>query len=226
MSGYVEGPRQCEAVQDELAELALGAVSGRRRAELLEHTGSCPRCLAELERLSIVADTLLQLAPRAEPPLGFEMRLAQRLQASAGTHRADRSRRLAALCAAAVVTLVFGFGLGALVVHRSGDSQVGSATANLTAAKLSSHGQVLGEVMISAGKPAWMFMTVDAGAWSGKVTCEVTLADGKVDVTGVFDLAGGYGAWGALLTAPAGQVRSARLGTAEGTVLASAQLPV
>jgi len=83
MSGYVEGPRQCEAVQDELAELALGAVSGRRRAELLEHTGSCPRCLAELERLSIVADTLLQLAPRAEPPLGFEMRLVQRLQASA-----------------------------------------------------------------------------------------------------------------------------------------------
>ena len=39
MSGYVEGPRQCEAVQDELAELALGAVSGRRRAELLERKG-------------------------------------------------------------------------------------------------------------------------------------------------------------------------------------------
>jgi len=121
--------------------------------------------------------------------------------------------------------LVFGFGLGALVVHRSGDSQVGSATANLTAAKLSSHGQVLGEVMISAGKPAWMFMTVDAGAWSGKVTCEVTLADGKVDVTGVFDLAG--------VMAPGGAANSAggpgalgAPGHCRGTVLASAQLPV
>jgi hypothetical protein len=226
MSGYVEGPRQCEALQDELAELALGLLSGRSRAELLDHVGSCPRCSAELERLSIVADTLLQLAPKSEPPLGFELRLAQRLQASASTHRPNRSRRLSALCAAAVVMVGLGFGLGALGTHRSGDSQANPAAANLTAANLTSHGQVLGEVMISTGRPAWMFMTVDADAWSGKVTCEVTLADGKVEVTGVFDLSGGYGAWGAPLTSPAGQVRSARLITAEGTVLASAKLSV
>lgn len=78
--------------------------------------------------------------------------------------------------------------------------------------------------MISAGKPAWMFMTIDAGAWSGKVTCQLTLAGGKIERIGVFKLSAGYGAWGAPLTSPAGRVRSAQLVTSNGTVLASAQL--
>ena len=80
--------------------------------------------------------------------------------------------------------------------------------------------------MISAGNPAWMFMTIDAGAWTGKVTCDPTLAGGKVERIGVFKLSGGYGAWGSPLTSSAGKVRSAQLIAPNGTVLASAQLSV
>lgn len=228
MSGYVEDPTRCEVIQDELAELSFGILSGRRRSDVLGHVGSCLHCRAELERLSILADTLLHFAPRVQPPLGFELRLAERLQAAA-TYRPSRMRRLrriGAVSAAAVVIAILGFGIGALVTLGGGNGQGRSATAKLTTADLTSHGQVLGEVMISTGGPAWMFMTINGGAWPAKVTCDVTLAGGKVETIGVFKLSGGYGAWGAPLRSPAGQVRFARLIAANGTVLASARLSV
>ena len=40
MSGNVDDLTQCEVVQDELAELALGTLSGRRRSEVLGHVDS------------------------------------------------------------------------------------------------------------------------------------------------------------------------------------------
>jgi hypothetical protein len=223
MSGYIEDPGQCDLIRDELTELTLGILSGRRRSEVLGHVGSCLRCSAELEHLSMVADTLLQLAPEVEPPLGFELRLAERLQVGATVHRQRRLRRASVLSAAAAVMVFLGFGLGALVTPGGDNNRAQSATANLTRANLTSHGQVLGEVMISAGSPAWMFMMIDQGAWPGKVTCEVTLAGGRVETLGTFTLTGGYGAWGAPLTSPAGQVRSVRLIAPNGTVLASAR---
>ncbi len=222
MSGNSEGPWQCELVQDELAELALGTLSGRSRSEVLDHVGSCPRCAATLEHLSLIADTVVQLAPAMEPPLGFELRLAEKLQASAAMPRPRRFRRITALSAAAVTMVVLGFGLGALVPRTSGKP----TTVNLTSAHLTSHGHNLGEVLISGGSPTWMFMTVNGGAWSGTVTCEVTLAGGQVESIGTFTLSGGYGTWAAPLSAPAGEVRAARLIASNGAVLASARLQV
>ncbi len=227
MSGYIEDPRQCELIQGELAELALGTLSGRNRSEGLDHVASCPRCAAELERLSIVVDTLLQLAPEIEPPLGFELRLAERLRGAPTARQPKRFRRTSALAAAAAaaVMVLLGFGLGSLVTAGGGGNQNQSATAGFTAANLTSHGSVLGKVVISAGSPAWMFMTLSGGPLSGKVKCDVTLAGGKVETIGVFTISGGYGAWDAPLRSPADAVRSARLIAANGTVLASARLP-
>jgi hypothetical protein len=223
MSGYVDDRSQCETVEDDLPELALGILSGRRRSEVLGHVGSCPHCSAELEQLSIVADTLVQLAPPVEAPVGFELRVAERLQAATG-HRPERSRRAAALCAAAAVVVILGFGLGAFVAPGGGNGNGQPATATLTTANLTSHGHAVGEVMISAGRPAWMFMTINGGETSGTVRCDVTLVGGRVETIGVFQLSGEYGAWAAPLTSAAQQVRSARLIASNGTVLASAQL--
>jgi hypothetical protein len=224
MSGYIEDPRQCEVIQNDLAELALGTLSGRSRSEALDHVGSCPKCAAELERLSIVTDTLLQLAPEMEPPLGFELRLAEKLRTSAATvHQPKRLRRASVLSVAAAVMVVLGFGLGALVAPGSSNNQNRTAV-NLTSANLTSHGHVLGEVIISAGSPAWVFMTINGGTQSGTMTCDVTLAGGKVETIGMFKLSGGYGAWTAPLRSPAADVRSARLIAPNGTILASARL--
>jgi len=232
MSANAADPRQCELIQDDLAELALGALDGRSRSEALEHVGSCPRCRATLEDLSGVTDTLLQLAPEVEPPLGFELRLAEKLRAEdaekpRATDRARQRwfRRASPLVAAAAVLLLLGIGLGSLLILRGDNNQIHSASPDLATAELTAHGHVLGEVMTSPGNPAWMFMTINGNAWSGKVTCEVTLAGGRTETVGVFTLSEGYGAWGAPLTSPAGDVRSARLVAADGTVVASAQFP-
>ncbi len=232
MSANTADPRQCELMQDELAELALGTLDGRSRSEVLGHVGSCPRCRATLEHLSGVTDSLLQLAPEVEPPLGFELRLVEKLRAADAEkpQAAERSRqrwlrRASPLAAAAAVLLLLGIGLGSLLTSRGDNNQVHSASTGLTTAALTAHGHVLGEVMTSPGNPAWMFMTINEGAWSGKVTCQITLTVGTVKTVGVFTLSDGYGAWGAPLTSPARDVRSARLVAADGTVVASAQFP-
>ncbi len=218
-------PRQCEAFQDQLPELALGILFGRDRSELLEHVGTCPRCTATLERLSVVADSLLQLAPEVEPPLGFELRLAERLQAASPDHRPKRLHLAGALSVAAAVMVLLGFGLGVLVAPE-GNTHIQSATNNLTSANLTSQGHLLGQVILSAGHPAWMFMTVTDGAWSGRVTCSVTLDGGKVETVGAFNLSGGYGTWVVPLPSSAVAVRSARLIEPNGSILASAKLSV
>jgi hypothetical protein len=221
MSGHVEGPSRCETVEDDLAELALGILSGRRRSEALGHVASCPRCSAELEQLALIADALVQLVPPAEPPVGFELRVTARLQARAAD-RPKHFRHLPALCGVAAAMVALGFGVGALV-NSGGNGRGQPATINLTTANLTLHGRVLGEVLISAGRPAWIFMTIDEGGWTGAVRCDVTLVGGRVQTIGAFQLPGEYGAWAAPLSSAAHQVRSAQLIASNGAILASAQ---
>jgi hypothetical protein len=222
MNNSFEDPDRCEAIVGELPELALGTLTGRTRSEVLEHVDSCPRCRSELDELLLVADALQRLAPQMQPPLGFELRLAERLQ-GAGIVRRRRSRRVGALTAAAIVAVVLAFGLGTLVASNTGNGS-GHPTADLATATLTSHGHAIGELVISAGNPAWMLVTVQESGWQGTVTCEVTLAGGRVDTIGEFELSGEYGSWAAPLRSPAGQVRSAQLISSNGTVLASARL--
>jgi hypothetical protein len=223
MSGEVEHPAQCEVIADELTELALGTLSGPRRSEVLDHVGSCQSCRAELDQLSIVVEALQQLAPRMQPPLGFELRVAERLRAEAAPRRRGY-RRVGVLGAVAAVLAVLAFGLGALVAPGAGNGTGQSASTDLVAANFTSHGQVLGDLLVSDGSPAWMLVTIHGGGWQGTVTCDVTLSGGQVETIGTFNLAGEYGVWAAQLPSTAGQVRSAQLIASNGTVLASAQV--
>jgi hypothetical protein len=223
MSGDVEHPAQCEAIADELTELALGTLSGRRRSEVLDHVGWCQPCRAELEQLSIVVESLQQLAPRMQPPLGFELRLAERLQGVA-TPRPRRYRRVGALSAVAVVVAMLAFGLGALVAPSAGNGRGQSAGTDVVTANFTSRGQVLGELLVKPGNPTWMLVTIHGNGWQGTVTCDVTLSGGQVKTIGVFKLSGEYGGWAVPLPSTGGQVRSAQLIASNGTIVASAQL--
>ncbi len=214
---------RCEAVSGDLAELALGTLTGRERSEALVHVESCRRCSAELASLSSVMDTLLELAPAVEPPLGFEQRLMQRLDAAPAPARPHRSRRVALLAAAALALAALGFGAGSLV-SSGGGGPAGGGGGKVASAPLRSNGVTVGELFVSGGSPAWMYMTVDAG-WASSVTCQVTLAGGRVETVGRFTLAQGYGAWAAPLAYPAGKVTGARLVSASGAVVAAARLP-
>jgi hypothetical protein len=216
--------QMCELFQADLAELALGILSGRTRSETLEHVETCRWCSAELEQLSTVADAVLQLAPELEPPLGFELRLSERMRSEARNVRPIRPRRVRAFAAAAVFIVILGVGLGVFATSQGNTSQPWSTTASLTSTSAGSQGRVLGEVFLSAGSPGWIVMTVKDGGWSGAVTCEVTLTGGKVVVVGKFSLSNGYGTWGLPLTTTAHGVQSARLVSSDGAVIASARL--
>ena len=227
MSGEFEPSMNCEAFADELIELALGTSSGRRRSEVLEHLASCPSCRAETEQYSLVAEAVQQLAPPVQPPLGFEMRLAERLQQEATVQRPARTRRFGTRvqAIAAAVALV-AFGLGTLVatkVSHRGDRSSAS-TSGLVTANFTSGGRVVGDVLISDGDPGWMLVSTEGTGWKGPVTCEVTLASGAVKTIGTFTISGEYGVWAAPLAASDGQVRSARLIDANGAILANAEV--
>jgi hypothetical protein len=69
-----------------------------------------------------------------------------------------------------------------------------------------------------------MYMTLDGSSMQGEVKCQVVTNDGVIHTVGIFAVKHGYGAWGAPLPMPPRQVRSARVVSLKGTVLATATL--
>lgn len=73
---------QCEVVHDDLAELALGILTGRERSVVLSHLARCTDCQTKVDRLSRVCDAILILAPEIEPTSGFEIRTVEKMGVS------------------------------------------------------------------------------------------------------------------------------------------------
>ncbi|MEU9112229.1 hypothetical protein AB0D04_10630 [Streptomyces sp. NPDC048483] len=238
----------CDQLHETGAELALGVLSGRERAEATAHLDRCADCREYIEQLALVGDGLLGLLPGSEPPAGFETRVARRLSqataardgrvpaSSTGLRRPGfrRAARLRIASAAAVLALGFGFGgwaLGTTIENMASGPerpvQTGSEMlqANLTGAG-AQHGQPAGEIYAHPGSPSLVFMTVDlddAGIpYTGKVTCLLERTDGTTVRLGTFTLHDGYGYWGAQASVDLSTITGARLTTADGRILATA----
>ncbi len=69
----------CADFADVAAELALGALTGRERAEALAHLDRCAACQEHVRQLTVTGQELLRLLPPEEPPPGFETRVLERL---------------------------------------------------------------------------------------------------------------------------------------------------
>jgi len=231
-------PPACAAVDADLAELALGALTGKSRVAALAHLEVCHRCAGEVEQLAAAADELLHLAPASEPPVGFEADVFKRLGLSpepkrqwlglSATSKWPAWSRLAAAAAVAAVVLVgAGAGLGVAV---SGDkannvSQPPSALipgTHLVAFKQGS--TTVGELMVYPGNPTWLFMYIKAPDWYGALRCEVVVDQGRTVSLGHFWLSGGEGAWAASTSQPAGRLSEALIVGQDGKVLARARL--
>ena len=222
MSHVPEQPNECQALNDDLIEFALGTLSGRRRALVLDHLETCAHCVAESESLADVADTLLWLAPQADPPLGFETRVIERFRGSDAERRVVRRRRVSVFAVAALLAAVLGVGVGAVATSQGPHHP--SATQRPATGRLTSDGHVVGDVTISSGNPSWMIMDVDTAKLSGVVWCEVTFANGRSERVGKFTIAHGYGSWVAPIKGSGSDVRSARVVNGDGTVLAQATI--
>jgi len=73
----------CNEFRAIAAEVALGILSGAERADALGHMEHCVSCRAVVEGLALTGDSLLLLAPEADPPLGFESGVASRVSEQA-----------------------------------------------------------------------------------------------------------------------------------------------
>jgi hypothetical protein len=193
----------CEARDDGLCALALGGLYGEERAELLAHVESCSRCAALLKHLSLVGDSLLELAPAAEPPLGFEVRVLEELRRLRPPRR--RGRR-ALIAAAALVLALASFGIGNLTGHRPGAVSTPVALASFRSGTMNE-----GEALAYPGTPGRLLVTVDGLGYDGEVRCVVVTSTGKTLRVGNFWLANGYGWWGVNLPIDADELHSARL---------------
>ncbi len=209
----------CASFQDDLAVLAVGALTGHERARLLAHLEDCPQCPAKLEELSVAADALTSLIPDAIPSEGFSERTMARYRAEQKASRRPLTRRLAAV-AAVVVALALGAGAGELVAAQGGSP----APAFLTAPLHSTVGTEGSVVLMSSGEKGWMVMTVHDAPWTGAVTCSIVLHDGTRREVGRFSLADGYGSWVASLPVPASSVRTVSMVDGHGALVAAARV--
>ncbi len=218
--------RGCEQYSNELAELALGVLTGRERAQVLAHVESCPRCADELEHLARVADIVVQAAPEIEPPLGFEVRLFEQMGVTDVRRRHRRlrpSRWTTAVVGVAAAALALGLGLSLT----SSSTPTATAQAHgqqVMTADLMENGATVGHVVTVGGHTPWMSLMLADSTVHGTVNCVVVTADGLTHRVGTFVAHEGYGEWSAPLHVNPANVRTAEVVSPSGTVLATATL--
>ena len=197
----------------------------------LAHVDSCPRCADELEHLARTADTVVQVAPEVEPPLGFEVRLFERMGVD---HRPRRrfGRRvphwMPVAAAAVVAALALGLGLG--LSSSPSTSPPASAQRGhpdrtpVVSAALVGGGQTVGHVVAFGGERPWMSMMLADSSARGWVTCVVVTDSGKRETVGTFEAKAGYGTWSSPLHVQPSRLRTAEILDSGGAVIASAAL--
>jgi hypothetical protein len=218
------GMSACDAYSANLAELALGILTGRDRAATLAHVDSCPRCADELEQLARAADAVLQAAPETEPPMGFEVRLFERMGLAETTPRLRRARPTRVVLAIAAAVVALGIGLGVGWNTGPGQSPREATGSPVASVNLVDDGHTVGHVVLYGGSKPWMLMSLADSSARGRVTCEVVTADGRTHVVGMFTASHGYGAWGSPLHVAPTSVRMAEVVSASGAVIATAPL--
>ncbi|MFB0617975.1 hypothetical protein [Streptomyces sp. AGS-58] len=243
----------CKKLREYGAELALGVLSGRERAEAFAHLDRCADCREYIEHLTLVGDGLIGLLPDREPPLGFETRVGRALIRDAAAQeprpparasgrlptgwrgRGHRARlRLASIGAAAAVACgLAGWGISTAVQEVTASPPAASVSEPMLVGDLTSaadRGQPVGEVYAHPGTSGWLFVSVDLDGrgtrYSGRVTCLLEHADGTTVRVGDFAVRDGRGDWGAPAAVDTAAVSGARLTSSDGTVIATSRLQV
>ena len=212
----------CARVGPLLAELATGAATGYERAEALRHVAGCPACRGELADLSRVADDVLLLAPLREPPASFESAVMRRLPGFAPGRRPHAVRPLAVRLVAAVAALLVAVGAGAALEswrtepdRRLADEYrqvlVRPATGPKSAAVTTDSGDVVGNVYLYQGSPAWIMVALTAAPQPGDYTMDVVTVGGRRYQAGVCPVTGRTGTIGYSLPVPIASIAAIEL---------------
>jgi putative zinc finger protein len=233
----------CAEFADAAAELALGVLTGRERAQALAHLDQCEACRENVRQLTVTGEELVGLLPAIEPPAGFETRVMERLglgapaPAPVPVRRVSPARRFRLklagwvggggvsyprrmLAGVAVAAAVIVAGLGGWGLHAATSSPAASPLSS--AALLTASHQTAGKIYFYNGDHRWLYMSVDIGSGNDTVICQVEGPGGRLTTVGSFRLTDGYGYWGSPDPVANGPLTGARLVTTTGTVLATA----
>ena len=215
----------CDDLAEVAAELALGVLTGRERAQAIMHLDRCGTCREHIRDLAVTEEELLGLLPGGEPPVGFETRVMGRL-GFIGRHSRHPPGRPRWMLAAAATVIAVAAGLGGWGLRGAAAASPPAVSiarpALRTAALTTASHQRIGTIFLYNGRPGWLYMTVGIGAGNGTIICQLEARDGSVITVGSFRLTGGYGSWGSPQPLPPATVTGARLTTAGGTALATA----
>jgi hypothetical protein len=192
----------CTEVRDLIPELALGALDGATRAEVLNHIARCPACRAEARELADVVDGLSALAPEVEPPSGFADGVLDAMRAEQAPRRTPaapkRRWRTRYLVAAAVAAAAVGVAATTAVVvaRHEPSSDVALNARTLQVSPMIDNAQhTLGEAYVSRGDDPWVLVDVAYGLGSDHYRLVGANASGWiVDIGGLRPL-GGRWAW-------------------------------
>jgi hypothetical protein len=201
----------CDEIEADLGELALDVLPDDRRSAVLDHVGVCLGCRALLLELSATADAVLLACPPAEPSPEFDAAVL----AGIGSGRPRRRSRRSIVAAVVAAALLVAGGLAVGARLRDPDDL-------RTASLVSTAGGGIGDAVAYAGPPAWVFMRVDRALPDGTYRCVVTADGGPPLVVGSLVVVAGQGSWGQRLAADPDRLRTARLETGDGTVVAAA----
>jgi hypothetical protein len=219
----------CEEARDVVAELALGIADGEERARILDHVAGCSECRRELEHLSEVADRLLELAPEAEPPVGFELGVLETMDPRS-VRRPRLGRWVLAVAAAFVAAAVTAGGL--LFASRDDRRVADHYRATLTEANGSyfgaarlrdADGREGGALFVYRGAPSWLTVTVDARHATTADRVELIDRAGRRIPLGWARFSDG--AWGGAVPVDLGRVSTVRVLTRDGRLLLSVPMP-
>ena len=167
----------CAGLAEVAAELALGVLPGRERAQAVAHLDQCEACREDVRQLMATSEGLLTLLPASEPPAGFETRVLDRLGLPAaagkgdarvlrsrhvrtrrasgarGARSAPSTRRLIAAAAVAIAVLgagAAGWRMGTVTAGAPGSSAIAQAPLN-SAPLLTSGDKSVGWVFVYVG---------------------------------------------------------------------------
>jgi hypothetical protein len=224
-------------VREDAPELALGLLGGEERARAIRHLAECDACREHVRALSDAADELTELAPRSEPPVGFEDRVFAALASEATPATPDRPKRSAraprrrlqlALSVAAVALAA-----GAVWLAGSRDRDLANEYRDVLAVANGSYfeanhleapgGKNVGYAYGYEGRTSWV-LAVLYDLPDGRYRLDAVGPDGERSAIVTVDVTGGHGTAGGALEGAFGDVSEVRLLDERGREVADTEL--
>lgn len=207
--------RDCSRCQEDIAEMALGILGGRERGAVLAHLQRCGRCQATAAGLAMTANRLSELAPRLEPPKGFDQRVVSAIIRQAGDSLncdpliprprtpGQRTPIIASVLAIVMLSLGAAYAVDSFSkpgVPQHPNEQDQSATDMMSAPLLAGSRQI-GTVYLFAHRPVWVVVSMSGAddpstaTVDDTVRCDLTRRDGSQVALGSFALRDGHADW-------------------------------